>query len=401
MVLLAAAAIVLFGVPLAVAVQRVLEGEALSALQRDATRAVAKVPDNTLEAGHVVVPRVPGSSRLGLYDASGTRVAGQGPTRSVLAARAGDGKEHDGHEDVEVVVVVPVLSDTTVAGSVRAAVPHATVQAKVRRAWAALGALALLVLAVTSLLARRAARRIAAPFEQITVAARTLGAGSFEVALPTWNLAEADAAGTALQDSARELGELVRHERDFVRHASHQLRTPLAGLVVQLEQLQAGAGPEVAAAALDRAHHLERTIEDLLAVRAPAGREGCDPTEVAREAVGRWQATTARPLRLRADLVGPVTVPAAALRQALDVLLDNALRHGDGAVTVTVEPLGDSVVVEVTDEGPGLADDAVQGTGLRLAASLVERFGGDLLVRRRKPQPRLALLVPAQSASKR
>ncbi|MCW2586863.1 MAG: two-component sensor histidine kinase, partial [Frankiales bacterium] len=78
-----------------------------------------------------------------------------------------------------------------------------------------------------------------------------------------------------------------------------------------------------------------------------------------------------------------------------------ALRHGGGTVTVTVEPLGDSVVVEVTDEGPGLADDAVQGTGLRLAATLVERFGGDLLVRRRKPQPRLALLVPAQSASKR
>ncbi len=403
MVLLAAAAIVLFGIPLAVAVERLLSGEALSALQRDATRAVAAVPDNRLETGtRVAAPRAAAATSIGLYDATGKRVAGTGPARSALASRSGDGKEHDGNENGQLVVVMPVLSDTTVAGSVRAAVPLSTVRRRVVEAWGGLAALALLVLAVTALLARRASRRIAEPFEQITAAARTLGAGSFDVALPEWGLAEADAAGRALQETGRELEALVRHERDFVRHASHQLRTPLSALVVQLEQLQAGADPTVtAAAALDRAHHLESTIADLLALRSPAGRETCDPFAVAEEVVGRWQPTTARRVVLRSDEVDRVAVPGAALRQALDVLLDNALRHGAGTVTVTVEPLGDRVVVEVADEGEGFGEDHRPGTGLALATSLVERFGGDLLLRRRRPHPRVALLLPGQPSSNR
>lgn len=403
MVLLAGAAIVLFGIPLGVAVERLLTGQALSALQRDATRAVAAVPDNRLESGTgLLVPRVSKDTRIGLYDATGARVAGSGPDRSALAARSGDGKEHDGHENGQLVVEMPVLSDTTVAGSVRAAVPLSTLRIRVLEAWAALALLALLVLAVTALLARRAARRIAEPFEQITVAARTLGAGSFDLALPVWGMAEADAAGAALQETGRELEQLVRRERDFVRHASHQLRTPLAALVVQLEQLQAGADPGVtAAAALDRAHHLESTIADLLALRSPAGRETCDPPLVAEEVVARWQRTTPGLVQLRADEVGRAALPGAALRQALDVLLDNAVRHGAGTVTVTVEPLGERVVVEVADEGAGFADDVQPGTGLALATSLVERFGGDLLIRRRTPHPRVALLLPGQSVSNR
>jgi signal transduction histidine kinase len=205
-----------------------------------------------------------------------------------------------------------------------------------------------------------------------------------------------------LQETGRELEQLVRHERDFVRHASHQLRTPLAALVVQLEQLQAGADLGVtAAAALDRAHHLESTIADLLALRSPAGRESCDPLLVAEEVVARWQGTTASTVQLRADEVGRAALPGAALRQALDVLLDTALRHGAGTVIVTVEPLGERVVVEVADEGAGFGDDVQPGTGLALATSLVERFGGDLLIRRRKPHPRVALLLPRQSTSNR
>ncbi|MCW2601094.1 MAG: Histidine kinase [Frankiales bacterium] len=403
MVLLAAAAIVLFGVPLAVAVERLLSGAALSALQRDATRAVAAVPDNTLQTGvKVALPRATTATRLGLYDATGRRVGGAGPARSALAGLSGDGKEHHGNEAGQLVVASPVLSDTTVAGSVRAELPLSVLRRRVLEAWGGLVALAVLVLAVTALLARRASRRIAEPFEQITRAARTLGAGSFDVALPGWGLAEADAAGKALQETGRELETLVRHEREFVRYASHQLRTPLSALVVQLEQLQAGADPETtAAAALDRAHHLEATISDLLAVRTPAGRETCDPRLVAEELAARWRRTTTRDLVLRADDVDRVAVPGAALRQALEVLLDNALRHGAGTVTVTIEPLGDWVVVEVADEGAGFGDDHEPGTGLVLATSLVERFGGDLLVRRRTPCPRVALLLPLQSSSNR
>jgi signal transduction histidine kinase len=398
MMLLATVAVLLFGLPLAVAVQRTDYAEANAALQRDATRAVAVVPDNVLQAGRgLQAPHIDGTSRIALYDVAGTLLAGAGPAQSALASAVRDGKEHTGHEAGQLVVIAPVLSDAGVAGSVRAAVPLSQIRSRILKAWAGLIALALLVLAVTYVVAGRAARRIAIPFEQLTDAVRALGAGTFDVRLPRWGLQEADAAAAALQATAGEMDQLVTQERDFVRHASHQLRTPLAGLLVQLEQL-AATGSEPGLVALERARALELTLDDLLSVRSPSAGESCDPSAVVDEVITRRRAQTERELRVRQVPVEPVAVPAAAVRQALEVVLDNALRHGEGAVTVTVEPLGHSVVIEVVDEGAGFGADVVPGTGLRLATGLMHRFGGDVLVRRRAPAPRVALLLPQASS---
>src|SRR3954452_8037639 len=73
-------AVLLFGIPLAVAADRLITSHALTGLQRDATRGVAAVPDNTLEAGtQVHAPRGTRGIRIGVYDVQGTRVAGVGP----------------------------------------------------------------------------------------------------------------------------------------------------------------------------------------------------------------------------------------------------------------------------------------------------------------------------------
>lgn len=381
-------AVLLFGIPLAVVLGRLIESRALTGLQRDATRAVAGVPDNVLQRGSAVrVPAGSSGTRIGVYDAQGSVVAGRGPVRSALAARAGDGREHDAHDGGDLAVVVPVLSDTTVAGSVRAAVPLTTLRGRVAQAWGLLAALALAVIAVAIPLARRAARRISSPFEQITAAARNLGAGNYQLDLVPSGIAEADAAGEALRDSAIRIDQLVAHERTFVRDASHQLRTPLAGLLLHLER-----EPPDLPAALAGAQHLQTTIADLLALRSVTARGSCSPYDVAAQAVRRWS-TAARPVTLRADTRQPVAITAPALRQSLDVLLDNAIRHGAGEVTVTVEPLGEDVVVEVADHGPGFSDADVPGTGLSLATDIVERAGGALLIRRRAPHARIALLL--------
>lgn len=382
-------ALLLLGIPLAVALGRLLESQALAALQRDATRAVAAVPDNVLETGSgLAAPKSAAGNRLGVYDARGTLVVGTGPRRSVLAARAVDGREHDGSDAGDLAVVVPVLSDTTVAGSVRTAVPLRTLHRRIYRAWALLAALAALVVAVALLLARSAARRISLPFEHITSAARSLGAGHYDLDLPRSGIAEADAAGEALRDSALAVDALVRHERDFVRHASHQLRTPLAGVLLHLE-----AQPPDVVSAIERARHLETTIADLLAMRALPVDAACDPGEVAAAAVQRWS-TPERPVLLRRDEAAPVAMAESGLRQGLDVLVHNALRHGAGQVTLTVETYGESVVLEVADQGPGFRDGAKPGTGLLLAGGIAERAGGALLVRHRGEHPRVALLLP-------
>lgn len=400
-VLLTAGALLLFGVPLAIAVQRVVEGDALARLQRDAARAVAAVPDEALDtAAAPNLPALPGVT-FSLYDRQGQRRAGPGPLRSGLAAVATDGKEHHGHEGRELIVVAPIVSDTVVTGSVRTSMPRADLTTDRLQAWAALAALGCLVLALVTVLAGRAARRIARPFEELTVGANALGDGLFAIDLPRWGLREADAAAAALQRTAHQMGQLVTLERDFVRHATHQLRTPLAGLTMELEEL-AGPGAEPrATAALERAHQLDRTLQDLLVVRSPVQGAACDAGGLVRELVGRWAGSTPRPISIRSVEVEAVSMPEAAVRQALEVLLDNAVRHGSGPITVTVEPLGDLVLVEVSDDGDGFGPGSHDGTGLRLATGLMQRFGGELLVRRRAPRPRVALLLPQSPSSKR
>lgn len=128
----------------------------------------------------------------------------------------------------------------------------------------------------------------------------------------------------------------------------------------------------------------------------------------------RWQPLFAERRRVLAVTVPTalpaVTASAAALRQILNVLLDNALHHGAGTVTLLATDLADAVAVEVSDAGHGLAGDPAtafarrsahargHGIGLALARSLAEADGGRLLVRRAAPHPVFALLLPVADA---
>ena len=148
----------------------------------------------------------------------------------------------------------------------------------------------------------------------------------------------------------------------------------------------------------------------MLARETQAERRPVDITNALAELENEWHgrlAALARPLRITVEPHLPtVSMSQRALRQILDVLVDNAVRHGTGVVTVRARsaPIGE--VIEVEDEGAGVTGDPerifdrrtagtdTHGIGLALARSLAEAEGARLRLERAAPHPVFALFLP-------
>jgi signal transduction histidine kinase len=218
---------------------------------------------------------------------------------------------------------------------------------------------------------------------------------------------EIDTAAEALNRAATRIGDLVERERSVTDHASHQLRTPLAGLRLSLENALHTPGADYRAAAQEAvaaADPLERTIDDLLALaRSRDGRAAEQPgiAVLVNELDGAWRGSLAEGNRSLILVIDPHLEPpqcsTAAVRQILAVLVDNAVRHGRGTVTIRARETIGTVAVDVCDEGDEgdgpTDDDGVfdrprpdgHGIGLRLARSLADAEGGRLLLSSRDP----------------
>jgi signal transduction histidine kinase len=228
-------------------------------------------------------------------------------------------------------------------------------------------------------------------------------------------VAELDAVAGALDTTAGRLGDTVARERAFTADASHQLRTPLAALRLELEalELRGDAAPELTTA-IGQVDRLQSTVETLLAVArdAPRGDATADLGALIGELEDRWRgqlAAVSRPLRTSVPAGRPAVARAspAVVGEILDVLLSNALRHGAGAVTVRVRRREGTLAVDVADEGAGLTGDselafarrsgnsAGHGIGLALARSLAHAERGRLTVE----GATFTLLLPAAQAA--
>lgn len=264
-----------------------------------------------------------------------------------------------------------------------------------------------------------ALRVVAVPLETLHDRVSQLGADAPLVALPRSGMAELDDLATALEDASRRVTESVVRERQFSGEVSHQLRTPLTGLRLVLDAERAAprsdrrAVLDEATASLDR---LEQTVDQLLALGRgrPLDRNRLGLGEVLAGVRRRWMpvfADASRPLEVDVDgasLVSAV-VSAAAIDNVLDVVIDNALKHGRGRVRVTAAVIAGGVAVRVADEGSveldaGLADalderdvDAAHvgstRIGLRFARRLLRAEGGELVCTSRSPTE-ISAIVP-------
>lgn len=408
----AGGAVLLFALPLAVVLERSYRDEELLRLQRD-TDAATRGVDVSIgpRPDRLELPRFTGE--IGIYSAGGSRLAGTGPpvadrpTLGALQTRAPSGTASNG----QLVVAVPLLSGERVTGAIRAQRSQANVARRAHRAWLALAGLGAGVVALAVLAALALGRRLARPLETLAAAARQVGEGDFAARAEPTRINEIDDVGAALNSSSQRIGELVNRERTFSEDASHQLRTPLAALRLELENAALGAsnGESELNAALGQVDRLEGTIETLLAVARgqPASEQKADLRRAVTELEARWHGPLAkdgRPLYAAVDPEQAVAaISPAVLAEVIDVLMQNASQHGRGAVNVGVRLAGDAFALEVSDQGPGFAVDSEEafrrgnrgghGIGLSLARSLAHAEGARLQITRAGPHPTVSLLV--------
>lgn len=416
-VVAAVLAIALFGLPLAGVVAKYLIDDERAELERLADVAALTVTaDLARDRPPLLLPPTEGGTVLAFYDRSGTRTLGSGPDTADEQARAAlAGEIGAGNADDDLVAAVPVAVDGAVLGVLRAATPRSEVYRGIAEVWLLMVGLGSVAIAAACLVSRRLAARLARPLEQLATTAHTLGGGDFSVRAERAGIAEIDSVGSALDVTATRIAGLLARERAFSADASHQLRTPLTGLRFGLETALETPGQdlrEALAAAIRATDRLEQTIDDLLALARDTlhRSEPLDLPALLGDVRTEWHgrlAASGRPLRISAAAGLPgATASAAAVRQVVSVLLDNAQRHGCGAVSVTVRDAGTAVAVDVSDEGAGIRQPVDElftrrsmhadghGIGLALARSLAEAEGGRLTLSRHAP-PTFTLLLPA------
>jgi signal transduction histidine kinase len=203
----------------------------------------------------------------------------------------------------------------------------------------------------------------------------------------------------------------LRRQREFAADASHELRTPLAIVRASVEHLQRHPDAPVAAvgtALQDIDHesaHLGELVEQLLLLaRADSGgleieRRPTDLSDAAVAAASGLRALADRSgVTLELDLApAPLAGDPDRLRQLVALLLDNAIRHSPagGSVRVRTEGAGSHAILQVEDEGPGIASGELphiferfyrgaaappggSGLGLAIAHWIVTRHGGSI-----------------------
>lgn len=267
--------------------------------------------------------------------------------------------------------------------------------------------LALLAAIIGALLARQFSR----PFRRLADDAILIGDGHFDVDILHSPISEAEDLGNALRSAALQLDALVRRERELAVVASHELRTPITALRLSLEDLTMWpqTPPEVA----EELHHSLAEVDRLsgvvtaLLARDDDGHLGAavdvDLRELAAEAVARW-ARRAKD-QGRELVLGPTDpsftrVVRAPVERVVDILIENALAHGEGTISVEIVAVDHHFRFRVNDEGPRMIEPGVvhispagRHASLTDAATKAESLGGFVAVGD-VPTTRVALVLP-------
>ncbi len=224
--------------------------------------------------------------------------------------------------------------------------------------------------ALAAVLGRFAAKRVLAPLAEVTRTAQVIG--ETDDLSRRLTVGSDDEVGQLasrfnemlgrLEHSREALDDSVRAQRQLVADASHELRTPVTSLRTNVEVLLSGAALEdddrerLLADVVEQSEELSELVSDLIELARgdlpPNSTEDVRLDRVVEDAVERAR-RNAPGVRF-VEQLEPIIVEGAPERlgRAVNNLLDNAARHTDGPVEVTVDPSG----VRVRDHGGGISD---------------------------------------------
>jgi signal transduction histidine kinase len=231
-----------------------------------------------------------------------------------------------------------------------------------------------LAIILSLLLTQVLARGMTSPLREITEAVEAMADGDYTRRVRATSSDEVGQLAHAFNRMAEDLASVEQTRRDLIANVSHELRTPVAALKAQLENMVDGvvqptpAALEQAHAQTDRLTRLVTYLLDLSRIEA-----GASALNVGKIAVGDFLEDCAEDLSMvdaAKDLHYVVDVTpedlsiegdAERLHQVVMNLLQNAIRHSPpgGVVRLDAYPVdsteGADVVLEVSDEGPGIA----------------------------------------------
>ena len=272
----------------------------------------------------------------------------------------------------------------------------------------------LLALAIVLLTAQVLAHGMTRPLREMTVAAIAMARGDYTRRVRATSRDEVGQLAHAFNRMAADLAAADQQRRELIANVSHELRTPIAALQAVLENVADGVAepdPATLRTALAQTERLGTLVTELLDLsRIDAGALTLQPEVVElapllERAVAEARVATevaGRDVGFRLDVMPPglaVRADPNRLHQVVVNLLDNAARHAPQGTDVQVvgRREGGDLVLEVRDEGPGIAAEERDrvfhrftrgeravggGTGLGLAIArwVVDLHGGRIAV---------------------
>ncbi|WP_341717886.1 HAMP domain-containing sensor histidine kinase [Micromonospora sp. FIMYZ51] len=388
-----------FLVPLAVATGQIAEDRAVSDARQQATSLVTVLgmdADPTLLTNAVASTTAGSTGRLAVHlpdlvpvgtsHVTDAQVQTAAQNRRPTLAPTGDG--------------VAYLQPTVLADGrtviVEVYVPGAELRRGVRTAWIVLGALAVGLVAGSTLLADRLGSRLVRATRELSDSARRLGGGDLTVRVEPKGPRELQDAAHSFNTMAGDLRRLMDRERELSADLSHRLRTPLTALRLDAEAMPPGPIGDRMRQACDLLdEELEAIIRGVRRGTDGQRNQSADLVEVLADRLAFWSVLAEdqeRPWEVAGgDVPVVLPMPRSELILVVDAMLGNVFSHTPDGTAFRVSISPDGLLVD--DAGPGIADPtrAVQrgvseagstGLGLDIVRRAAETVGGQLMVTR-------------------